>query len=235
VGLRAAIALLLPAAIALAACSGNDDAASGPAPRLDGPASRYAAGVEELPGNFNVLPPETYAVTDEVWAREGLFPEAGEGQEFASQNGYLDGWRVTYTPDGLLAGVVSAGQYYVTVETFLFESTSGAVATYDHYEDTYGDIAGTDEVDVARVGNRSSGWSFIEGVIPGTEFAAIYHRVVFQRGNLVAVVQTYGLENTLRIDSAREIAIIVDNRALGTAEAIEPTPITPLLPTPPGG
>jgi len=228
--------LFIPATLVLlfaAACSGND--ATGDEPRLPAAASRYAPAIEDLPGRFSPMPNDTYQIPDEVWARTGLFANATEGLDFSEANGYVDGWQVLFAPDGLIAGVVSEGRYYLTIETYIFDSVSGARAAYELYEERYPTIAGTQEISIDRVGNRSSGWAFIEGTLPGTDVAALYHRVVFQRGSLVAVVQTYGAERLMTIDSAREIAILVDNRALGSTKATEPTPILPRTPTPAGG
>ncbi|MDZ7728679.1 MAG: hypothetical protein U5Q44_11060 [Dehalococcoidia bacterium] len=45
------------------------------------------------------------------------------------------------------------------------------------------------------------------------------------------LVQTYGAEEHVTIDAAREVASLVDDRALGETEAAEPTPIEQMLPT----
>lgn len=229
--------LLIPAAllVLLSVSCSDKDSSAGETPNLPGTASRYVPAQADLPGTFDPLPIETYQISDEIWARSGLFATAAEGQNFADLNGYVDGWQALFAPDGLIAGVVGEGRYYLTVETYLFETIAGATATYGLYEARYPTIAGTQKVTVDRVGNRSSGWSFVEGTLPGTDAAAIYHRIVFQRGNLVTVVQTYGAETLMTIDAAREIAILVDSRALGATKATEPTPILPRTPTPAGG
>jgi hypothetical protein len=44
------------------------------------------------------------------------------------------------------------------------------------------------------------------------------------------MVLTYGGQPFLTINPARDIAVIIDERALGERDAIEPTPIPTVLP-----
>lgn len=200
--------------------------AGGPAPILDGPASRYAPPIEEMPEWLLLYPPDTYAITAEVFARLGAFESPAQGEEFALNQGFEDGWQVRFEPDGLLAGVVE-GRFYATVQVFRFQRPSGAGAAFDQYESAAEDIAGSQEVEVAALGNQSAGWRYIEGTVGDTEVVAVYHRFVFQRGNLLTVVQTYGAEPVMTIDQARELAAVVDERALADPAPPEPTPIVP--------
>ncbi|MDZ7728678.1 MAG: hypothetical protein U5Q44_11055 [Dehalococcoidia bacterium] len=98
---------------------------TGDSPSLEGPASRYAPFVEELPGDFEVNPPETFALTDDIWSRVGPFESGDAGQQFIDEHGFIEGYRAHFNPDGLLAGVASDGRYYVTVETYLFDRARG--------------------------------------------------------------------------------------------------------------
>ncbi len=230
-------ALLCAALLAAAvACSGGDaaddgalgdDSADEPSPVLQGPASRYAPDVEDLAGNLSVFPPETYPVSRDIFAFQGPFGNPDEALEFLGEQGYVDGYRVQFNPDGLLAGVVGQGQYYVTVETYLFAGADGARNVYNQFEDRYSDVEGSERRDPERLGNRSSGWEFVQGPIGDTDVVAVYHRFAFQRGNLIGVVQTFGAEEHMSIDLARDIALLIDNRAVGETPAEEPTPAGP--------
>ncbi len=220
------------------ACSSNNDAngdggssggtQGGPSPVLSGPANRFAPFVEEMPGVFDVLPPETFTVSSDVWALPdvGPFSSATAGADFVAEHGYVDGWNLLYTPDGLLAGVAE-GRYYATIQVFLFDSAAGGAAAYDAYFQEASGASGSEEVTTRGLGNRSSAWQFVEGTVGTTEIAAIYHRFLLQRGNMVAVVQTYGGEPFMSIDPARDIAVIIDDKALAQESAVTPTPIPP--------
>ncbi len=220
-----------------AACSSNDDGNSGgstggtqggPSPVLEGPANRFAPFVEEMPGVFDVNPPETFTVSNDVWILPdvGPFRSATDSALFGEEHTYVDGWNVLYTPDGLLAGVAQ-GRYYATIQVFLFDTASAGAAAYDAYFQQARGPSGSVEVTTRGLGNRSSAWQFIEGTVGNTEIPAVYHRVLLQRGNLVAVVQTYGGEPFMSIDPARDIAVIIDDKALSESSAIAPTPIPP--------
>lgn len=220
-------------AVAATACgSGNSNqnngTQGGPAPVLSGPASRFAPFVEEMPGVFDVNPPETFTVPSDFWALPdvGPFTSSSEGVAFAEEHGYLDGWNVLYTPDGLLAGVAQ-GRYYATIQVFMFESAASGTAAYEAYLAQAERVGGSERVTTPGLGNRSSGWQFIQGTVGTTEIPAVYHRFLLQRGNLVAVVQTYGGEPFMSIDPARAIAVIIDGKALAEGTAIAPTPIPP--------
>jgi hypothetical protein len=214
------LALLVPA---IAACSDRETA-----PSLGGPASRYVPATEELPTFLEVFPPETYNVTRDLFTYLGPFTNRNEADEFARAQGYQSGYRAQFSPNGLLAGVVSQGQYYLTVETYLFSTPEGARAVYDRYHNHYRQVPGSEEQDTGRLGNRSSGWEYIEGTIGETETVAVYHRFVYQRGNMIGVVQTYGADEHMSIDVARSVATLIDRRATGQVPAVEPTPPTPL-------
>ena len=228
---------LVALALGAAACSSNDGNGAdgsnggtqgGPSPVLSGPANRFAPFVEEMPGVFDVNPPETFTVSSDVWALPdvGPFGSATDGANFVAEHGYVDGWNVLYTPDGLLAGVAQ-GRYYATIQVFLFDSAEGGAIAYEAYEREASGPQGSEEVSTPGLGNRSSAWQFIEGTVGTTDIPAIYHRFLLQRGNMVAVVQTYGSEPFMSIDPARNIAVIIDDKALAQEAAVEPTPIPP--------
>lgn len=203
----------------------------GPSPDLEGPASRFVPFVDELPESFEVNPPETFTLTDDIWSRLGPFESASAGGSFIEEHGFVEGQRVLFNPDGQLAGVVGEGRYYATIETYLFEDEGGAEATFGLFEEQGDSISGSEQVDMQGLANQSGAWEFVEGTVGNTDSVGIYHRFIFRRGNLFALVQTYGAQEHMSADAAREIAALIDNRALGETEAAEPTPIDPVLPT----
>ena len=57
-----------------------------------------------------------------------------------------------------------------------------------------------------------------------SDIPEVFHRFVFRRGNLVAMVQTVGAQPYMSIDQARNTAILIDGRATGNLAAYTPTP-----------
>lgn len=235
--LSAALALLL-----FAGCGGDDNgeppvgttpstggSSGGPEPRLDAPVSRFAPSQEEMPGKFEVNPLETFGLASATWSVTGPFDNAQQGEQLAEQWGYIEGWRVLYSPDGLISGVIE-GRYYATIEVHLFETVAGASEAYAQYLDKSVSKAGSEKQDTRALGNESSGWALVEGTVGNTDMVAVFHRFIFRRGNMVAMVITYGGNPFMTIDPARDIAVIIDERALGEREAAEPTPIPTILP-----
>lgn len=229
--------LLVPiAAVALAAagCGGDDD--DGPAGtvtvesvgedvQLAGPPSLYAPSLEEMlaPSVVNVA--ETYAINPTTYATTGGFGSPNTGQERAEEWGYNSGYQVLYDADGLVAGAAT-GNYYTTVQVFLFDTAEGARGAFNFYEERGRVATDSEAVDIERVGNQSAA-AVVGGerTLPGTTIPGEFHRVVFRRGNMVTIVQTFGASEFMSIVQAREIAVIVDQRAMGERPAEEPTPI----------
>jgi len=200
-------------------------------PVLDGPASRFVPELGELPRNYSVLPPDTFSMSPLQFATVGgAFDTPEQGENLLTEWGYKDGYQAVYEPGGKLAEVVG-GLYYVTVDSVLFDTDAGARRLYNQLETKYAARAGSLRVtNVKGLGNESSGWLFVpsENGVPGTigtsDVVGIYHRFVFRRGNLVVTVQTYGGEPFMNIDRARDLAVVVDDRALGGRPAVTPTP-----------
>lgn len=203
--------------------------AGGSEPIVEGPASRFAPFVEDLPGDrFEVFPPETFGISAATFGLTGPFLSAQQGDTSARDWGYVEGYNLQYNPAGLLAGVLDGG-YYVTIQVHLFETTAGAHSAFEAYreESTAND---SDAVSAAALGNESAAFSLVQGTVGNSDTVAVYHRFIFRRGNVVAVVQTYGADPFMTIDSARDIAVMIDDRVLGNTPAVEPTPIPSVLP-----
>lgn len=197
------------------------------------PASRFSPARTELPGVYSVNVPETFTQNISTFASSYLFSSNQQGAELGAKWRIIDGFKALYDPDGLAAGVV-LGKYYVGVEVYLFEGTSGAVDAYDYMDKLFSGRAGTDRQDAKGLGNKSAGYRIIQGTVGTSDIPQVYHRFMVRRGNVIAIVQTTGAEPSMTIDKARDIAVIIDDRILGKREATEPTPIpTPKINLPP--
>ena len=193
-------------------------------PQLEGPASRYVPQLSEAPIGTEVFPPGTFGMTALQFAVNGPFESPQEGEETALRWGFMDGYQVEFQPVNLLADVVQ-GKYYVHIEAYMFETQQGAREAYDMYETVYAGITGSERLDdVAGLGNQSSAWQKFEGTVANSELRQVFHRFVFRRGNLVAVVQTTGAEPFMTIDRARELAVYIDEKGLGQRPSPSPTP-----------
>jgi hypothetical protein len=195
----------------------------GPEPILAGPASRYAVQSTDLTDGFDTASQDSFPLTATGFASLGHFPSASEGERLAGQWGYIDGYRASFEPDGLLSDVVRGG-FYITVDCYLFQSAAGAEEAYGYLQDLHTRKAGSERLDVRGLGNQSSAFAFEEGVIAETELIGLYQRYIFRRGNLVALVQTFGAADFLKIDRARDLAVVVDLKALGQVPSSTPTP-----------
>lgn len=207
-------------AFGVMACSDRDNDI---APAVDGPVIRFAPLEDDVAAFLSTHPPETYEVALDVFAHLGPFSGPGEGAQFARDHSYAEGYRVEFHPEGLLAGVASEGQYYLTTETYRFDTTEGASAVYDRYESTYSGTPNSETIDIERVGDRASAWQIALGNVGSSDVPAVFHRVVFQRGNIIAMVQTFGARDEMVVDVARDVALLVDDRITGDVPAAEPT------------
>jgi|GEM_PF-3375697 len=239
-GLTGVLAVLIIAAAGFGGWlvfRGGDDSAparglaGGPDPKLEGPASRYAPSLEEAPPGYQVITPETYDLNAfQFAAQSGLFTEVATGEQRAEEWRYLSGRRTSLEPIGKGAEVLQGG-YWLTVDNYLFEYPEGAEAAFNHLKTVYDGVTGSERVDAAPLGNQSAAWALQKGTVLQSETPAIYHRFVFRRGNLLTIVQTMGATPFMTIEQARDIAIVVDERALGQRDQSTPTPAAaPTLP-----
>ena len=248
--LGAAGVLALGGALLVAACSSSSTGATvpkdpssvgkstggttgGPSPTAPGPASKYAPSLKDLPGLYTVNVPETFTQNITTFASSYLFPNNQQGQQLASQWKIIDGYKVSYEPDGLAAGEVKGG-YYVTVEVYLFQDTAGAADAYTYLADFFSKGPGAEKDDTKGLGNSSAAYHIVQGTVGTTDKPEIFHSFIFRRGNVVTVVRTEGAQGLVTVDRARDVAVIVDDRILGHRDNTAPTPIpTPKISLPP--
>lgn len=206
----------------------------GPEPVLAGPAIKYAPSEEEIGGGIEGVPNESTTITPDMYADPsfGPFKATDEGRQKVREWGYQEGYLGILQPDGLNAGLLE-GRYFARVETHLFANVEGASNAYAWYADLYQKAALSEPQDAAPLANQSSGWKIKQGKIDPANVDAAFHRFIFRRGNLVVIVQTTGADTFMTIDPARDIAVIVDERALGNRAAPTPTPSGGALPPTP--
>ncbi len=219
---------------------GNDDGADlpakeststsgmegGPEPLIEGPASRYVPQAAEASTDYELFGPDTYPLSALAWASSGHFTKTEDGEGQAIAWGYESGFQAGFQPTGQLADVV-LGKYFFKVESVLFETQNGAHQAYLHIQGRHLAQNGSTRRLTKGLGNESSAWEALGGTVGTSDLVGVYHRFIFRRGNLVTVVQTYGVEPRMNIDFAREIAVVIDAKALGQIPAPTPTPGSP--------
>ncbi len=166
---------------------------------------------------------ETYGLDSGGFITFGPFQTIEEGETFVERHPYVNGYTVLYEPDGLLAGVIE-GRYFVTIWVHIFAGTDAPVAAYELFDTQSKARAEAEIVPILPIANQSGASGLVVGTVGNSTTAREYHRVVFRRGNLVAVVQTYGATPLINVNPARYLAGIIDERAVGDRPAEEPTP-----------
>jgi len=230
---RPLAALLALAVAGGIACGGGGDAApqgagdgSGrdttSAPTLTAPASRFALALGDLPPGYLTDRDSTFTLDAEVYGATRIFAGAAEGKQLLQSWGYIGGYETAFQPEQFPTSLLN-GAYYAWVEIHLFRDTAAATKAAEYFESRL--QGSSDRISADRVGNSSSAWKLTRDKIPGSSIDAVYHRVVFRRGNMVAVVQTYGSDPLMTIKTATSLATIVDDKALGQRPAAEPTPL----------
>ena len=242
--MRGWIVLLAATLLAAGAACGSDDGATETAAsataspvneaplgeRYDGPASRYAPQLDEVPGFLVIDAEQTFPVGESGFWVLGPFQNTVEAQRLTPEWGYESGYRIQFAPDGLLAGVM-LGRYYATVEVYVFETPEGARAAYQRFFEVGEQPEGVRRLEeVSGIGDEAAGWEVVQGTVGDSNVPATHHRVLLRRGNVIAVVTTFAAQPYADPQHAIEMARIVDERIVGTRPSPTPTP----FPTPGG-
>lgn len=201
---------------------------NGSSPKLDGPASKYSVAITDLGVNWITDIPATFVLNIENYAPTRTFSSAEEGRRLLAEWGYQSGYETGYSPEGRDTAVLN-GAFYVRVESHLFADEAGAKAAMAYFESII-KSTGANPVSAEAVGNESAAFTATFGTIGKSKVNAVYHHVIFRRGNLVTVVLTKGAEGFMKVDPAREVALIADQKALGQKPAVEPTPTSNYTP-----
>lgn len=239
--------LLLAFAAAAAACGDDDASADGgsnsgdgsSSPALKPPANRFSINIGDLEPGYLTDIEATYVLDVDNYSKTATFPSKLEGETLLKQWRYVGGFETGYIPEGRESAVLN-GAYYINLETHMFEDADGAKKAFDYFENRLRSAQAAQPVSSQLVGNQSSAWKTVAGKVRNTQVDAAYHRIVLRRGNIVAVVMTYGADPFMKVDLVGGLAQIVDDKALGQRQLVEPTPIsnfatptfTPRSPTP---
>jgi hypothetical protein len=206
---------------------GNDAAGE---PVLEMPVSRFSIAQPDLGTGYITDIEDTYDLAADdgdgrySYASTKTFTSPDEGRRLLKQWGYLGGYETGYTPEGYSRAVLE-GAYYIKVETHLFEDAAGAHEAYGYFHDRLQQST-SEPVSVEAIGNEASGWRLVREKVSGTSVDGEFHQYLFRRGNLVAVVLTWGAEPFMNINTVYGLAHIIDAKAMGQVEAIEPTPVS---------
>lgn len=216
-----------PSAVASGTATGSSTAAASPnasgTPTISGSPSKYTLLLVDVGNGYFTDRTHTFQLKAEDYASTPAFASPAEGRKMLKDWGYQAGFETSYEPEGRETDVLN-GKYYVAVETHLFDSAAGAEKAFMYFENALRTARKAEQVQTQAVGNQSSAWKLSDAKIRGSSINSVFHRFILRRGNLVAIVQTWGAETFMRVDTVRGLAAIIDQKALGQKEASEPTP-----------
>ncbi|MGE5597004.1 MAG: hypothetical protein ACM3S1_13350 [Hyphomicrobiales bacterium] len=212
-------------------------------PKLEGPASKYSLlNPDDFGPGYITNISQTFELNVDNYTRNNhIFESPEQGKKTMESWGYDSGYETMVDPEGRDIAR-SNGAFGVIQEVHLFKDEEGAKQAYQYFKNALGGTGRVSPVGIEPVGNESVAWRYISGKLnPTTNMA--YYVVLFRRGNLVASVVTNGSDVLLKSDSARDFAVLIDQKALGKRAAFTPTPTsnyTPpassaKTPTPTGG
>ncbi len=229
----------------LASCGGDGDAASAtpagastsgqvsptPAqprdtkaePVLAGPASKYGILQGDLGTNFLIDFKGTYVLDAKSYGATKTFPAGTNGETLLNQWGYTEGFEASFDPEGRQTAMLNGG-FYLAIESHLFKTAEGASKAFAYFNGRLAGVKVNQQVTTVSVGNEYAAWLLTGEKIAGSQVNAVYHRFIFRRGNLVTVVLTTGAEPFMRVDTARAVAVLIDEKAMGDKPALAPTP-----------
>jgi hypothetical protein len=192
-------------------------------PKVSKPAGKYSVAIEDIGNAWLTDIAGTYVISSDSYCKQPcLFESQAEGKKYLDQWGYVEGYETAYIPEGRDDTVLKGG-YYIKVETHLFESAEGAQSAYDFFT-AYAAASGASEVPIQAVGNGYSAYATLAGTISGTRVKALFHQIIFVRGNVLTVILTKGAQGFMTAESAWDLAAIADGKLLGQRAAPEPTP-----------
>lgn len=196
-------------------------------PVLEAPASKYTVLLQDVGPRWYTDIPGVFTIDKDAYSSGKLFADNDDGMKLLNDWGYQEGYETSLLPEGRTTAILN-GLFEFKVETHLFESADGAKKAYQYFHGAVN--RNSEAATIAEVGNESSGWSHVYGEIPNTKTEGVFHQVLFRRGNLVVIVQTFGSAAFMTVDDAYELARIADDKATGGREAVAPTPTSNFTP-----
>jgi hypothetical protein len=211
---------------ALTSPAGTGTAASSPGspsePKLGTPASKFTLLLTDVGDGYFTDRQHTFALDIDNYSTTASFSDPAQGRKLLTDWGYAGGFETGYEPERRSVDVLN-GKYYIAVETHLFDSSEGAKQAFAYFENGLRTARRAEPVQASALGNQSSAWKYVDEKIPGSSINGVFHRFVVRRGNMVAIVQTWGAEPLMKVDVVRGLAAVIDQKALGQKEAVEPT------------
>ena len=237
------LALALFALPLMAAACGDDDAAKDapaaatvktaaataltsdpkPMPTLNGPASKFSILLEDVGLNSFITDIRaTIELTAKNYGESKAFTQ-GQGEGMLKKWEYQGGYETSMQPEGRDAAILN-GAFSIYVETHLFSTPENTKLAYDFFKAAIAKAGAAQPVTTTSVGNESTASKTINGKIGPSNVDFAFHQILFRRGNMVAIVLTRGADPFMKVDTVRELAQIVDEKALGKVEVVAPTP-----------
>lgn len=230
-----------------AACGGDGDAQAasttpgvasptqGSAPAssgklLDGPAGKYSLLHEDVGTGYITDIKGTYVLTADSYGGTSVFPSASEGTQLLQEWGYTGGYETAMVPEGRDQAVLN-GAYAMNMEIHLFKDVAGAKSFYAYAEKKVKENPKAQPIRTgAAVGDEYAVYRAVEGKIASSTVDRAVHYVQLRRGNLVAIVLTIGADPFMKADTVVALAKMIDEKALGSRAAIDPTPTSNYTP-----
>ncbi|MGK2966120.1 MAG: hypothetical protein ACSLFM_11025 [Tepidiformaceae bacterium] len=198
--------------------------------------SAFSIVQADLAGTHTTDSDHTFARGSGDYQAFGFFDTPDEAKEKLAAWGYQGGYITGFNPTGLVAGVLR-GEFYIDVELHLFDTIEHAHTAFEHFVITRAEAEGAEYLDgLDANGNEWAALKLVRGKVTNSEVDAVYHTYIFRRGNMVAVVQTRGAAPYMKDEYVEQLASIIDEKVLGTRDAVPPTPpggiIVPPTPAP---
>ena len=198
-------------------------ASNGASPTLSRPASQFSVSIDDIGIAWLTDIANTFVIDAATYGKQPmLFGNETEGNKLLTEWGYVEGYETAYIPEGRDTAVLK-GSYYIKVETHLFKDAEGAGEAFKYFTQ-YASTSGASPVNIEPVGNSSVAFATSYGKIGGTNVNALYHQIVFRRGNVITIILTKGAQGFMKVDSAWDLAVIADEKLIGERPAVEPTP-----------
>jgi hypothetical protein len=190
-------------------------------PTLDGPASKYSITLDDIGLQWFTNIAKTLVIDRDFYANsDDVFATPADGQRLLAEWGYQEGYETAFIPEGRDQAVL-VGSYYIVQEVHRFATAEGAAKAFQYYRDSIHAPANK-----SAVGNRAVAFTGIGTKIPKTDVNSQFEQVIFQRGNVVAIVLATGAQGFMKSEYAWKLAVMVDEKLLGIRASIEPTPIS---------
>lgn len=189
-----------------------------------GDPSSFSVTEADIGASYDTDDDHTFARAAGDYQAFGFFDTPEEAKEKLAEWGYRGGYITGFDPVGLFADVLR-GRYYSDVELHLFDSIEHAHMAFEHFVRQRASVDGAEYLNsLPAHGNEWAALKLVSGKVTNTDVDAVYHVYFMRRGNMVAVVQTRGAAPYMNDAEVANLAAIIDEKVLGTRDAVQPTP-----------